>query len=271
MTAGPALAAAASGGIDFLVGKLTDPTFNDSLSPSQGLVVTPHTFSCVEQEGRWKSAAWGYGPGNSRDLLSPITGPTPSKVATKPPADPVRPPSRSNHCPLLTLLIQPALVPNQLPMGLTNVLIRLAGPLSLLLNMSSVGIQNSATVDVTWWDDGLEIWGGYAGLAPSPKPTGFGSVFGHRARIDLAGCPFGNFLPARYLITASGWINPVGAQYYEFRCGVVIKAGSPKPTLLFSSVWDREGNAGTLGGHGDWYVFNIQNWTSTASQLAAHA
>jgi hypothetical protein len=250
--------------------KLTDPAFNEALSPSQGLVVTPHTFSCLEQEGRWKHENWGYN--KPRDFTSPILPDPPDKVAQSPPPDVVTPPSpkKLRRWPLFDLKIDQSPLASQLLMGIGGaVQIPLGGSLlPTLLKLSSIGNVNLARVEVMWWDDALEIWGGYAGL--SPGATGFGSVFGHRAHIDVTGCAYGNFLPARYLLVGSGWVNPVGPQYYEFRWGLVVRAGQARPTMLFGSVWDREGHTAELAA-GDFYRFEVTNWTSPQSQCTQTA
>ena len=92
-----------------------------------------------------------------------------------------------------------------------------------------------AQITAQWFDDKLEIWGGFAGLS---NATGFGSVFGHRANVQISGTVFGNYLPASYLIGISGHINPVGPVYKEFRCGAVVTAGKPLQPL-YGEMWSR--------------------------------
>jgi hypothetical protein len=132
-----------------------------------------------------------------------------------------------------------------------------------LINASAAGDDNIAAITVKWWADANEIWGGVAGLSYA---KGFGSVFGHRAKIDVTGIPFGNYYPARYLITASGWVNPLGPQYYEFRCGAVAQAGQTRLTPLFGELWDRDGNARQLPPSvGSRYQILVNKWASTTS------
>jgi hypothetical protein len=261
--------AAGKAGVDFILGKLTDPAFNEALSPAQGLQVTPHIFSSVEQEGRWKSDSWGYN--QERDLTNPLTtNDPPALLVFTPPPDVVDPPETQHRSMLLDLQILQMGKIERLLFGIAaGITVTLAAPALTLMDMSSIGDDNRAAIDVTWWDDGLEIWGGYAGLAPGTK--GFGSVFGHRAKIDVTGCTYGNYLPARYLIVASGWVNPVGPQYYEFRCGAMIRAGRRGMQPLFSNVWDREGHQTTLsyarGPGGSAFLFQIRNWATSPTML----
>jgi hypothetical protein len=247
-----------------IVDLLIDPAFNEALSPAQGLQVTPHVFGSVEQEGRWKKMEWGYDGG--RILTSPLIGPSSTKrgATSKSPPDVVSPPAGkpSGSGLLFSLTIREIDLPGALALGIAGAYITplLGVPLAELLVLSSVPKENHAAVEIRWWDDGLEIWGGYAGLAPGV--TGFGSVFGHRAKIDVTGFAYGNYLPARYMVVASGWINPVGPQFYEFRCGAVIRAGTSKPIPLFGDVWDRSGNKKELPRPGDAYGFTINNWAN---------
>ena len=98
-------------------------------------------------------------------------------------------------------------------------LLRFTSP---LVTLSVKGVPESlAVVDATWWSDGLEIYAGHAGLA---RAQGWGSIWDNRANVVLAGTPFGNYYPANYLITVSGFINPVGPSFCEFRGGIVIGA-----------------------------------------------
>jgi hypothetical protein len=97
-------------------------------------------------------------------------------------------------------------------------------------------LDSSARVGVWWYSDGLEIWGGFAGLSSA---TGFGSVFGQRALVELSGTPFGNYFPTRYFLAFSGYLNPVGPAYEEFRGAVSIKADSYTLEPLFCELSSR--------------------------------
>lgn len=270
VTLGAVGMAAGQTAAQFILEKLTDPSFNEALSPAQGLQVTPHIFASQEQEGRWKHANWGYNA--ERNLTSPLTTDDPlAPLVTAPPPDVVTPPAKPQRSTLLDLKILQMDKFEKVLFGIaSSVVVPMGGGVALtLMQMSSIGKDNHAAIDVTWWDDGLEIWGGFAGLAPGT--VGFGSVFGHRAQIEVTGCTYGNYLPARYLVVASGWINPVGPQYYEFRCGAVIRAGMRSLQPLFSNIWDREGHQSTLGykrgPSGSAFVFEISNWATLPTML----
>jgi hypothetical protein len=56
-----------------------DPAFNEALSPSAGLTVTPLMFSSVEQEGRWKDNLWHFN--EARDLTNPMMTAAKNKAA----------------------------------------------------------------------------------------------------------------------------------------------------------------------------------------------
>jgi hypothetical protein len=239
---------------------LIDPAFNEALSPAQGLEVTPHVFASLEQEGRWKYQMWGFP--EERNLTNSLTGDEPMPDAMSRPT-----PSPPSIGTLLTLQINKLTVPDEILLGIGATLaVPLAGSaLTPLIKASAAGDVNSATISVMWWSDGLEIWGGVAGLV---QAKGFGSVFGHRARIDVTGTAFGNYFPARYLIMASGWLNPLGPQYYEFRCGAIAQAGYTRLTPLFGEVWDRDGRRVALQPSvSDGYSFTVRRWVLPSSQI----
>lgn len=91
-----------------------------------------------------------------------------------------------------------------------------------LLTLNVTGdFTSSARVDATWWGDELEIYAGYAGLA---RANGWTMVWDNRASVTLEGVSFGNYFPAKYLITMTGFVNPIGPEFLEFRGAVVIGA-----------------------------------------------
>jgi hypothetical protein len=168
-----------------------------ALGPQSGLQVVPVTFQAVEQEGRWKPAVFvaASSPGRIFELqaIAPQTGQVPT----------------SN--PGTQAFWNSATTPEYW------------GTLSQCqANLFTITCgQASFMVDATWWADGLEIWGGYAGLATA---TGFGSVMADMAYVSLSAIPFGNYFPAAVLVTWSGWVNPVGPPFWEFRGAVVLGA-----------------------------------------------
>lgn len=185
---------------------LTDPAFVVALGPQSALDVTPVAFQSVEQEGRWKPdslVAKSNRPGRVLELAGH------AENADKPPKSPqLTPPNPANlvrkNCPLFSLDMP--CIQSYLPDALS-------GP--------NTTQRSTLLVDATWWCDGLEIYGGYAGLA---NAQGFGSVWDTMAHVTLQATPWGNYYPAATLLTWSGWANPIGPQYWEFRGGLVVRA-----------------------------------------------
>lgn len=222
---------------------LLDPAFNEALSPSAGLIVTPLTFSSVEQEGRWKLDDWGY---NDPQVLSnrilaaaqtsPVPNPADAPVNFYPAVGGGAAATKRGYGRLLTIDIPK-------PSSVTTVALSalLGPPVAQLLN-STILQKGHAEISADWQHDGLEIWGGFAGLTSA---QGFGSVFGHRASVQLTGTVYGNYLPGAYMIAMTGNVNPVGTTYVEFRCAVIIQAGKDIQPL-YGQQWDRDGNGKDL-------------------------
>ena len=233
--------------------KLLDPSFIAALGPQSGLQVTPATFQSVEAEGRWKPASLVNLTGDNKSdgrvfelAKHAETGEPPDKPRLAEHYGPV-----THHtCPLFSLDM-PALQP-LLKLAALGAGIPLAGDIIGLLGTAD---RARLTVDAHWWSDGLEIFAGYAGLASA---TGFSSVWDTTASVGVQAVPWGNYYPARTLVTWSGWVNPVGPRYWEFRGGLVVDAQggnsaegseglSPRPNEIFDQsppaymqVWGRE-------------------------------
>ncbi len=231
-----------------------DPTFNEALSPSAGLQVTPITFSSVDQEGRWKIPEWNFSQWNTqaiqenRVLSNPImykslldngSVPNPANAAVTfyPGVGAGASATKRGYGRLLTIDIpKPSSASNYIGIALAAMGSVIPAVVPVVLN-NTILAEAYAEISADWQHDGLEIWGGFAGLT---NAKGFGSVFGHRANVQLAGTIYGNYMPASYLITMTGNVNPLGPAYIEFRCAAVIQAGkSIQP--LYGQQWDRDG------------------------------
>jgi hypothetical protein len=190
-----------------------------AFSPTEGLQVASHVFQSVEQEGHWKKDR-DFGDGRQLE-------PPPPASTESPKSHGLKKSSIGKTQPGQRVLFDPP-VPERNYMPLLT--IHLKGP--ALAGVSDVGriLDSSAQVGVWWYSDGLEIWGGFAGLSWA---TGFGSVFGQRALVELSGTPFGNYFPTRYFLAFSGYLNPVGAAYEDFRGAVSIRAASSTLEPLF--------------------------------------
>jgi hypothetical protein len=182
-----------------ILGKILDPGLVTALSPPSALQVAPVVFQAVEQEGRWKPT-WLVGE-KDKDRRLELEKQLNSNSA---PGD---------------FLLPPSFFGGHKPEFWSS----LARHNQVLFNVGTKGaVKNSKfVVDATWWGDGLEIWGGYAGLA---NAEGFGSIYNDTAACTLQAMPFGNYYPAQVLIAWSGWLNPVGPAYYEFRGAIVLNA-----------------------------------------------
>jgi hypothetical protein len=236
-----------------------DPSFNEGLSPSSGLAVTPLVFSSIDPEGHWKLKEWGYN--DAREFMSPlishIDSSTNTRVANEddrgktissPGAAPInfRPSSATGAA---TKFGWGKLISIDIPKPpktydfLTPILALLTGPAGAAApELAKMTILQEAHAEITasWEHDGLEVWGGFAGLEVA---WGFLSTFGHRAKIDLLGTPYGNYLPGAYMICMTGHVNPVGPKFYEFRCAAIVQAGQEggkgiQP--LWGTQWERE-------------------------------
>jgi hypothetical protein len=227
--------------------ELISPEMIRALSPTEGLEVTPHTFQAIESEGRWKkSPDW---PQDDPRIFTP-----PAKKIGK---------LRQWRATILKIeldkidqkfiqtiikLLLATLLPSVPKLATTTNLNQIrSDPMGILaplgkylpsLGRALADLQNpsSAEIDAIWWSDGYEIW---AGQAAAKHVRGFGSLFGHQARIELNGGWYGNYFPQSYCLTFTGFINPVGPVFQELRGAVLLGAdGSAKG--LFCERSDRD-------------------------------
>ena len=173
-----------------------------ALTPPSALAVTPAIFQSIEQEGRWKPASL-MDPANTGRVLqlaghADISSPNPPTL-NLPYGD-----IKETNITLFTLACSHP-----------GVTVSTVSPYVQFSKSSQV------TIDATWWSDGLEIFAGYAGLSSA---SGFGSVIDDNASITLHAVPFGNYFPAAVFITWTGWFNPQGPAFCEFRGGIVVYA-----------------------------------------------
>lgn len=191
--------AAVSELISQLVDWLKDPSVNAALSPSAGLQVTPVLFQSIEQEGRWKP----------QNLVVPTT-------------------SAARVFELKTLNGAPSY-----KIGTINgTKYGKLGQADTTLFTISCSSGSKVVVDALWWCDNLEIYAGFAGMSLS---AGFSSQYNDTASIILQAIPFGNYYPAQVLISWTGWVNPVGTAYVEFRGVTVVDAQGGSSAGLISS------------------------------------
>jgi hypothetical protein len=212
----PAPAAAGIGPMGVIMGalsaagKLLDPAVVVGLSPHSALQVTPVTFQSVEQEGRWKPASLVAALGRAFELQNHAESSSPpSKPRLAEPYGTVT----QYWCPLFSL---------DMP--------------SIGATLGTSEARSTLRVDAIWWGDGLEIYGGYAGLG---RAQGFGSIWDTMASTSLQATPFGNYYPATTLLTWSGWVNPIGSAYWEFRGALLVRAdgtnnGKDQPVPQYS-------------------------------------
>ena len=60
--------------------------------------------------------------------------------------------------------------------------------------------------------------------------------------MQIVGTPYGNFLPGAYMIVMTGYVNPVGPKFIEFRCAAVIRADKRQIQPLWGFQWNRDGD-----------------------------
>lgn len=240
-----------------------DPGLNEGLSPRAGLMVVPHYFQAVEQEGRWKMKDWGYN--DERKLLGPSSG-----VSDPPqpmPLDPARlyptlcaawanilnDTKKKNkdaqtrvswgkgyennffyirQATILTIEIGASQdIGTDIRAALYQQLQKFLGPedgpnknlIKELLKELENGVQAPSSLTI----DVNWVCDGteiLAGFVGLSSATGFLSTYSHRATVEISGTNFGNYLPAAYLVGLSGSVNPVGPVFLEFRCGVLVSA-----------------------------------------------
>jgi hypothetical protein len=247
-------AAAVIGSIlGLLIPQLSDPTLNNALGPQSGLQVTPVIFQSIESEGRWKPGGLVNSDASDGTLTSagrvfelsghaePLDPPLPLTPTLQEPYGPLK----AQHMNIFTVQVNGASLASALP-----------DIWKVLNGDSGSAATSSFTVDATWWYDGLEIYAGWAGLA---NATGFGSAFNSNANVELQAIPFGNYYPASILLMWSGWVNPIGSDYWEFRGGIVLNADgtssapgsnvapqpwqqSPGRPPFFMKYWSRDAN-----------------------------
>jgi hypothetical protein len=208
----PLLAAAAAAAK--ALANISDPAVIVALGPQSALQVTPVTFQSVEQEGRWKPLSFVASPsstGRAFEIQGHTGKASGGKIQLAEPYGKVT----QCACPLFSL---------DMP--------------SIQDTLGQSGARSTLLVEAMWWADGLEIHGGYAGLG---RATGFGSVWDTMASITLQATPFGNYYPATTLLTWSGWVNPIGPAYWEFRGALLVRAdgtnnGADQPTPQYSAT-----------------------------------
>jgi hypothetical protein len=227
--------------------ELVTPEMIRALSPTEGFEAKPHTFQAVETEGRWKKAA-DFGQG--RALEPPTTKSlSPGKLD---PAKPNRATVLSNKIggikpDIVSALIRTILdtispqtqlattvLPNMtptLPPAVAKAFPQLNSVFEALSAPSTV-----AEIEAVWWSDNLEIW---SGQAAARHVNGFNSLFGHQARVELDGVSFGNYFPLSYCLTFTGYVNPVGPVFEEFR-GAVRLGADGKASGLFCERSNRD-------------------------------
>ncbi|HEV2647275.1 MAG TPA: hypothetical protein VGU46_12995 [Acidobacteriaceae bacterium] len=253
MTKGQAEPAAEGGGalaaVQELAGKLVDPSFLVAMGPQSALQVTPVTFQAVESEGRWK-------PPGILDPAQMIADPE-NNGKTIP--DPAHPGSMSR------VFESNSKLRGAVPYSFKDVKSAKFGklkPQHAVLFTLTCSSGSQVVIDARWWSDGAEIYGGYAGMASA---KGFGSIYNDMASITLQATPFGNHYPAQVLITWTGWVNPVGPTYKEFRGAFLISADGIHLDLdpngeqpRYVDSWDRGNNPMKGGGNVD----RNDNWAS---------
>ena len=220
---------ASAGG--FALEKILDPGLVSALGPQSGLQVEPVLFQAIETEGRWKPGGLiNTAPDtvSSTSRVFELAGhaeqqpnpPDPPEFKFNTPYGKVLP--RTTH--LFTLDVQgyssTALAVQVLGLDAAVVPDAVKQVLNVDANQD-LRIRCTLSVDANYWSDGLEIFAGWAGMTSA---SGFYSAFNTTASVSLQAIPFGNYFPASVLVTWSGWVNPPGPDYWEFRGGIVLNA-----------------------------------------------
>jgi len=217
--------------------KLTDPGLNVALGPQSALQVTPVIFQSIEQEGRWKPASLVNtdDPTSSAARVFELAGHAETSSTSTPLLAEPYGPVRQKNVKLFTVTVPGA--------SMTSML---SDIWKLITSGGQGATECTFTVDATWWYDGLEIYAGWAGLA---NATGFGSIFNSTASVALQAIPFGNYFPASVLVTWSGWVNPIGPDYWEYRGGIILNADGTNSAVrvrsgppAFMTYWGRDTN-----------------------------
>ena len=203
--------------------KLTDPGFVTA-GPQAALRVTPATFQSIESEGRWKPQWITAGAARSFELRKqlsynaapgdfnfPVSFFTPTSQGMD---------SQTSNGQDDSQQSDDGDPPAPVKLEVWSNLQRHSQDL-FTVNVKGITLNSSFEVDAQWWSDGLEIWGGIAGLASA---SGFTSIYDDMAECSLYAIPFGNYYPCQVAIFWSGWVNPTGPAFYDFRGGLVLGA-----------------------------------------------
>jgi hypothetical protein len=240
--ASEAAAAGEAGAGGFALEKILDPGLVSALGPQSGLQVEPVLFQAIETEGRWKpggliNTAQNTVPSTSR--VFELAGhaeqqpqpPDPPEFKLNEPYGKVL--SHTTH--LFTLDVQ-GYSSTALAVQMLGVAKELPDAVKQVLNVDAnqdLRIRCTLSVDANYWSDGLEIYAGWAGMTSA---SGFYSAFNTTASVSLQAIPFGNYFPASVLVTWSGWVNPPGPDYWEFRGGIVLNADGSNSASLNPGV-----------------------------------
>ncbi len=215
--------------------ELVSPEMIRALSPTEGFECTAHTFQAIETEGRWKDASLYV----DRGLWPPVSGEqSPGKLVKREATilsiqigalstgtiAAIVNAVLGDLVPQTTLATLALPVSQSLPPAIAKAFPALDSAIRALSRPSTVEIA------ATWWADGLEIW---AGQAAAKHVTGFNSLFGSQARVDLDGVSFGNYFPLPYLLSFTGYVNPVGPTFEEIRGAVRLDADGRATGMFF--------------------------------------
>jgi hypothetical protein len=220
-----------------LVTEVLNPEMIRALSPTEGFEAKPHTFQAVETEGHWKLPP-DWPPSDSRALAPPSKRVSKVRMHTATILSIDFKAIDAKYIQALLQLLIQSLLPSPtlatlanlattaLPPGIGGNFFNPSGPLGKLLPslaraLADLQVGSSAEIEAVWWSDGFEIWGGQAA---AKHVRGFGSLFGHQARVELEGVPFGNYFPTSYCLTFTGFVNPVGPTFEELRGAVKLGA-----------------------------------------------
>jgi hypothetical protein len=88
---------------------------------------------------------------------------------------------------------------------------------------------------------GTELACGHAALNFA---HGFGSIFGHKAKVEINTTMFDDPSPARCLIGLSGNVNPFGPVFVEFHCGAILANDRDELIPAYGRWWARSASHG---------------------------
>ena len=243
---------AAAGIFKELVTELLNPEMIRALSPTEGFEAKPHTFQAVETEGHWKMPP-DWPATDARALVPPAKKVSKVRMHTATILTIDFKAIDAKYIQALLQLVLQSLLPSPslatlatlattaLPPGIAGNFFSPSGPLGKILPsiaraLADLQTGSSAEIEAVWWSDGYEIWGGQAA---AKHVRGFGSLFGHQARVELEGVPFGNYFPTSYCLTFTGFVNPVGPTFEELR-GAVKLGADGSATGLFCQRSNRD-------------------------------